>query len=211
MKVDRSRFLLLTGVLSAATLGVVGTGTGCSVTSSATDGGAATADDGGTADSATTVDAGGDATPSADAAPACLGDTAPATDPDAGDGGDCASTGCAATCAAFATNFRAGVVKAIGQCLLTLPTCEGDPTSCVDEALGKACHDPAATTICAPLVSACASAVGDAGPVLTQSACEALINGLNPTGQATFTSCITEGTPGNCTTDPGYCLSTIKL
>jgi hypothetical protein len=210
MKVDRSRFLLLTGALSAATL-VVGMGTGCSVKSAATDAGAATPDDGGTTDSASTVDAGGDATPTADAAPACLGDTAPATGPDAGDGGDCASTGCTTTCVALAANYRAGVAKAIGECLLTLPMCESDTTPCVDAALGKACPDPAAATICAPLVSACASAVGDAGPVLSQSTCETVINGLNPTGRATFTSCITEGAAGNCTSDPGYCLSTILL
>ena len=84
----------------------------------------------------------------------------------------------------------------------------------MDEALGKACRDPEATTICTPLVTACAQGpdAGDAGgPTLTQGACEMLVNGLNAAGQASFVSCITEGTAGHCTTDPGYCLTNIKL
>jgi hypothetical protein len=207
MKVDRTRFLLLTGMLSSAALSVVATGTGCSSKTEAKDAGPATQttpEDSGSADGGT-VDSGGH---TSDAAPACLDDT---TAPAGADAGDCAATSCAATCAKFSSSFKAGVAHAIGQCLLLLPTCEGDPTSCVDEVLGKACQDPQATTICTPLVTACAP-TGDAGaPALTQAGCEALINGLNDTGQESFISCITEGTAGHCTSDPGYCVSNIKL
>lgn len=205
MNVDRTRFLLLTGLLSSAALGVVTTGTGCSSKAETKENGPATQT---TPPDSGTTDSGGN---TADAAPACLGATAP---PAGADAGDCAATSCAATCATFSSNFKAGVAHAIGQCLLTLPTCEGDATPCVDEALGKACRDPEATTICTPLVTACAQGpdAGDAGgPTLTQGACEMLVNGLNAAGQASFVSCITEGTAGHCTTDPGYCLTNIKL
>jgi hypothetical protein len=219
MKIDRSRFLLLTGALSAATLGVVAGGAGCGTTTDAK-GGAGTTDSGATDDAATSD---GSADASADAATACLGDTAPEVATDGGDAGDCAATSCATACTSYATNFKPGIAAAASACLLTLPTCESaDLTPCLDPALAKACTDATATTLCAQLVTGCngdagsdagATDAGDAGTTaatFNQASCEALVNGLSATGRTAFTSCITEGTPGNCTADPTFCLGLLK-
>lgn len=207
MKVDRARFLLLTTALSAGTaVGVMGMG--CSVTSTASDGGtpatddAATGTDSSTTDSSTT-DGGGDGgacLANEGLAPTCEG----------------ASLSCAATCAGFLPNYKNAVGRAIVECILALPTCEGatvEVANCVQKALGKACADPTAKTFCDPLVVSCGGADGgaDAGASrLPQSECEDIATGLNATGRAALTSCITEGTVGYCTASPSFCIDAIQ-
>ena len=206
MKIDRSRFLLLTSALSAVTLGTMATG-GCSssATNAMTDAGvtpdSATTPESSTADSSVAVE-----DSSADGAAACLGDTAPDRD----GGFDCSMTVC--SCASYTTNYRAAVADFINSCVLSLPTCEStDTRPCVEQALAKTCADPTATTFCTPLVTLCAGNAGDGGLApLTQAACETLATGLSTAGRTLLTTCLTAGT-ANCVADPADCIKTLAF
>lgn len=208
MRVDRSRFLLLTAALAAASaVGVMATG--CTVTS--TDKGTTTPTptptpdvDSSTPDSGTDTDAyvatdGGDGG-------ACLGDT--------GGAASCSgvSTSCAATCAPYLANYKVGVARDIISCLDTLPTCEGTDAeakiaNCVKLALAKTCDDSTATDFCAPMAESCGTASGTAAAEL--EACVGVAKGLNATGRAVFTQCVTEGTAGYCGANPSVCVGSV--
>lgn len=207
MKVDRAKFLLLTGTIGAATALAMTAASGCTVVQkSGADGGpveeppdaTASATDAAPAE----TDAGGDAG-------ACLGG-------ESGDAGavDCsglATNGCDVTCERWAPAFKPAVAKAMADCLLTLPSCEGSMdavTACADAALAKACDDPSAKAYCTPIASACGGS--DAGEPVTQASCEGLAKGLSAEGRSTFLSCVTEGTPGYCTADSSYCVGAMK-
>ncbi len=214
MKVDKTRFLLLTGALAAATVVGVGTTSGCTTTSTSTDGGT-------TGDSGPGTDSGGDDGSTGDSG-ACLGDTAstPAPDAEGGGGIDCSANGCDLQCASASANFRAGVAEEIQKCLLKLSACEDNAAGingCIEDAVGKACTDSSATTFCTPLVTACGgggeggadASTADGGAsqtVFDQNNCEALATALSADGRTALKTCVDEGIAGNCTADPGFCI-----
>ncbi|HSO38718.1 MAG TPA: hypothetical protein VLT33_39585 [Labilithrix sp.] len=204
MKVDRSRFLLLTTALAAASaVGVMATG--CTVTS--TDKGTTTppsgVDSGGAAD-----DGGADAyyTDGGDGG-ACLDDT--------GETPTCAAVNasCTAACQHYLPNYKKGVARSIIGCIAALPTCEGvdaqaEVSNCVQIALGKACADNTATDFCTPISESCGADAGKAA--LDLQVCTDVATGLNSSGRAAFTTCITEGTAGYCKLDPTSCVELIE-
>jgi hypothetical protein len=209
MNVDRARFLLLTTAISAATA-VALSASGCSATTNQTDGGTVSPIPGD--DAATTpTDSGTDAY-SADAsdgatcltddgiAPTCESATADAT--------------CTAQCQLYLPNYKKGVARAIADCVLALPSCEGGSTNagvanCVQIALASACADPSAATFCQPLVAECAADGGTGA--LDQTECQDLAVGLSDAGRVEFTSCINEGMAGAyCIADPTSCIDAIE-
>lgn len=210
MKVDRSRFLLLTTALSAAT--AVAITAGCTVKSS---------DNGSSGTTTPPTEAGSpyDSSPDAYATDgdtdggSCLDDTGSAPDCTAQTG-----TACTTVCQHYLPNYKKGVARSIADCLKLLPSCEGADNAilaCVQTALGAACQDPTAEGYCGPLADACNSDAGtDAGAAspLEKQDCVDLANGLNSTGRAAFTTCITEGmtTAGYCTSDPTSCIDQIE-
>lgn len=201
MKVDRSRFLLLTTALAAASaVGVMATG--CTVTSTDKGTTPTPAVDGSVADTGTdayTTDGGDGA--------ACLDDT--------GGAASCSgiSTSCAAACEPYLANYKSGVARDIISCLNSLPTCEGTQAevqiaNCVKLALAKTCDDASATAFCAPMAESCGADGGTVG--LEQAECVGVAKGLNATGRAAFTTCVTEGTPGYCRTAPSLCVGSVE-
>jgi hypothetical protein len=204
MKIDKTRFLFLTGALSAAAVAGMSVTSGCTVTSTSTDGGAdsstttpdsSTGTDGsastdGSTDGSSSTDGGADAA-------ACLDDT--------GSVADCADAG-SCTCSTESGLFKKGVANAIAECQLKLPTCEGDPASatCIRDAITRACDDATATAFCAPLVADCANG---AGQKITQADCEKLVKSLSAAGRAQVTTCVTEGVANNCGTDSLLCVA----
>lgn len=201
MNVDKAHFLLLTAALSAATA-VAGAASGCSATSDAKDGGATspTQEDGGQ------TDAGSDGSTSdgstADGG-ACLDDTGPAPTCTGA-----ADPTCKTVCDSLTASYKNGVARAIGDCILQLPSCEGPPDlfdACVYGALAKACPDPTAEGYCTPLSTAC---VEDGGATtLTNAACVKVAQALTPAGRTSFESCIHGNTPDTtvCVADPLRC------
>lgn len=208
MNVDRARFLLLTTAISAATA-VALSASGCSATTNQTDGGTVTPTPG--EDAAVIPDSGTDAY-SADAsdggecltndgiAPTCASATADAT--------------CTTQCAGYIPNYKKGVARAIADCILALPSCEGGSTNagvanCVQISLAKACPDPSAASFCKPLVTQCAADGGTGA--LDQTECQDLAVGLSDAGRVEFTSCVTEGMSGAyCIADPTFCIDAIE-
>jgi hypothetical protein len=214
MKVDRTKFLLLTGALSAATTVALMSTSGCTTTSATTDGGA-TQPTGDSGPDSTTEDGG-----------ACLGDSVV-------EGGDAASYDCSqSTCATDCTNvqgaYRAGIAQDAVQCILALPTCESggaEARKCAEDALAKACDDAAATSLCTKLVADCtapsdagydadaSTADAGSGAAFDQASCVALVRALSDEARTTFTSCVTEGAGagnGFCKTDPVTCLDALR-
>ncbi|MCA9583819.1 MAG: hypothetical protein KC657_00500 [Myxococcales bacterium] len=205
MKIDKTRFLFLTGALSAAALAGMSVTSGCTVNSTSTDGGTDsstnnTTDGSTSTDGSASTDGSTDGSSSSDGgadAAACLDDTGSVAD--CGDAGSC-------TCATESSLFKKGVANAIAECQLKLPTCEGDPASatCIRDAITRACDDATAAAFCAPLVADCANG---AGQKLVQADCEKLVKSLSAAGRAQVTSCVTEGVPNNCGTDSNLCVA----
>lgn len=202
MKLDKSRFLAITGLLAAAS-GVVAV-SACTITSvnGNVDGGqttdASTTSDGAVVepgdaatDSTTTSDA-------ADATTSCLGDDKvqnPSCDSFADASTNCAGQAGTLYCNDVQTKFRNGVARGIMECLKLAPTCEATPdpiTKCTLDTLDKACPDLAATA--APCQAA-AKACTDLGvtPTINQAKCQQYLSGLSPAGRTAFTSCAAEG------------------
>jgi hypothetical protein len=213
MKVDRTKFLLLTGALSAATTVALVSTTACTTTSATTDGGTVTPPSGDDSGPDSTTEGG-----------ACLGDSVV-------EGGDAAAQDCSkALCPTECTNvqnaYRAGVAQAAVQCILALSICESggsEATKCAEDALANACDDPTAATLCTKLVADCTApsdagydadaSTADAGAAFDQASCVALVRGLNADARTSFTSCVTEGAGagnGACKTDPQTCLDNFK-
>jgi hypothetical protein len=218
MNIDRSRFLVLTAALAAAT-----SAAGCTIIDERGKDAGTTPDDTATAsDTATTTDTatgsdaatdsvaidgttdGGETATDADAAPAC--------DDTVGTLKSCSSitgTGCTfeiTTCGTFATNYKTGVANKAIDCYATnsLPTCEGtgfDFKSCELDALKAACPDPTAATLCQKWKDDCATASTPVDPAtFTVEGCQKLVNGLTATARSTVTTCfVTEGACGGVT------------
>jgi hypothetical protein len=192
---------------------------GCSSTKTSGGDGGATVEPAET-DAGGTTDDGGVSGDAGDAGPkSCLGGE-PAGD--AGDAGafDCDSVafnGCDVACRDYQRAFKPDLAAKIGQCLLTLPTCEGTTDrqrGCTEDALAalaKApCEDPSAKTFCAPLVAACAKNGTDAGASFNASVCQSFAQALTSAGRSTFLTCVTEGVTDNCTADPLFCIDSFK-
>jgi hypothetical protein len=208
MKIDRTRFLMLTSVIAAAAA--------CTTA-------AVTASDGGTPND--NGDAGeGDAgqTPVADGAGA---DSAPPTNDGGIDGASVACLGAvgdaSAACAPFAlggnqdagpgscltsavcngiANVTGGVAVSIVACASADPTFDAgcvDLSSCVLTALGTACSDPSTVSTCGAIVAACGpdsgAAIADGGIAVTQASCQQYLSGLQDSARDGFSACMVEG------------------
>lgn len=226
-----ARSLLVTGSLVALGFGVLGwTTTGCSSDdapagavsgSSGSPAGGAVRSDGGadalandaSLDTSDAGDGGGDG-----GTKRCLGDTVVTAD--GGDGGndagiDCASNAtCSASCTRVLENYRVGVASEAAACIAAVPSCAGpgtlDVVLCVDNALARACPDPATVAFCAPLLTGCGWDPIDGGGPFTKVGCEAFASGLSAAGRDAFAACITGGTPGQCTSDIIACVDQIR-
>jgi hypothetical protein len=224
MKVNRTRFLLLTAALAG---GVgVGVGAGCTVndtTNNGTDGGtqgdATGGDDSATGDSATGDSATGDSATdggteaatcddTTGSAPDCAALVNSASDGGVNDGGtSCATNAAFATvCAAWVANLKSKVATNAANCAVALPSCESGAglDTCLSAALNMSCADPTADAVCMSISATCADAgVTDAGISTTQ--CDTYVSGLNPTGRTALQACFTEGM---CASDFGTCIAT---
>ncbi len=206
MNVDRARFLLLTTALSAATA-VAASASGCSATNTATDGGTTTTVDSGGADAYTADANTGDS--SVEDGGACLDDTG--LEPTC----EGAALDCATLCAHYIPTFKNGVGRAITECIIKLPTCEGADVAlakCVDDALAQVCPDPTAEDFCAPLSTACGPGDGGVGS-LPLAKCNPVAAGLNAQGRTEFSACLHDNTDAGasyCTADPDICINAAK-
>ena len=203
MKIDKARFLVLTGAIAA---GVAGAIVGCS---SSADKGTSPADAGASSDASTTTDGSstddGSTTDASDAA-ACLDPDGDAG-PDAGDPvSDCASlTGfCGPACESMAFGVTQVVGNAVVACMKTKASaagCQSSPEApsvvgeCSAPILDQLCPDPTAAAFCAPLVSTCNGV--DAGEpdaglkhAFTQANCVKYVAALTANGRTTLTSCV---------------------
>lgn len=208
MKIDKSRFLLLTTTLAATTAGAVAvTTTACNITNTTdTDAGSATPG----ADAGNDKDSSSDGSTSADAGAACLGTTgkAPFCGPEV-EGTDAGVPAkCAFECSSVSKLFKTGVAAAISSCLDTRvsdPTVEGacydELTPCVEGALAGACDDSTAATYCTTTLQAC----GDAGTVPSQADCVRVVKALSADGRTALTNCTVESA-GDC----GACFDALK-
>ncbi len=205
MKIDKTRFFAITGVLAAASgLGAI---SACTLTtvnggepdaattplpdSSTTDPDATTTGDSSTTTDATTTDATADAS-------SCLGDDKmlnPSCASFADAGTNCASSeGGQFYCPNVQANYVNGVARSIMQCLSLAPTCEAVPdpfATCTLAALDKACPDAAAAAPCAAAAQACAAE--QVTPTINQAKCQQYYSGLSSVGRTRFTSCAAEG------------------
>lgn len=175
MKLDRSRFLMLTGAMSTAALAAASS----NACSSNFKGG--TNDDGGSSSGSGTSGSSSSSSGVPDAK-TCLGETAIQSG-----NVDCSKG--AANCQityAKCTNIqngglKPGVAQTAAACIINLPTCPDNastaPVECVEAALSEACEDTTAASYCAALVSACASTPAGAGGPFDQALCEKLAKG----------------------------------
>ncbi len=206
MKIDRTRFLFLTGAMAAAA---------CTINSTATDGGTTTppATDAGHTGDATVADSATDAaTDDASEDPAdaltkadVAADTGPTCDDSVGTAGACglyadggADTGIdggnmcldSVSCHNVTTLLKPRVAQKAIECIVGLPTCEGDFTPCFQAAFDNACPDTSGAAACATITAACGDAsAGDAG---LATACGKISNGLTAAGRTKFVACMTE-------------------
>lgn len=207
MNVDRARFLLLTTALSAATA-VAASASGCSATNTATDGGTTTPVDSGGADGYAADAFSGDS--SVEDGGACLDDTGLAPTCEG------AALNCATLCAHYIPIFKNGVGRAITECIIKLPTCDGADVAlakCVDDALAQVCPDPTAEGFCAPLATACGPGDGGDGGVgsLPLAKCNPVAAGLNTQGRKELEACLNDGMDaGYCVADPDICINASK-
>lgn len=218
MKIDKSRFLLLTTSLAATATALAVATVACNSTSTSTDAGdqqpSTTPDGGGnTTNSEGGTDGGG--------GEQCLGTdgTAPMCSPTGEGGGDDAGADGGATvakcqfeCQSAVSTFKTGVAVAINSCLdkaVADPTvegaCAGALPGCASEAIAQACDDPTAAEFCTTTLAQCGGddAGADAGAgAITQDKCIAVAKALSGEGKTTLTTCITEGN------DCGSCFAT---
>ena len=220
MKIDKSRLLLVTGVLTVS-VGLCAVMAGCSSKSEDTpapfanpttgdaqasvteptdpsnpgsSGANPAAPKNGSDGGASTPDSGSakDGGEGGAAAAACLDDSAPAAQPACpGAGGECQDT-----CDSFAADYKKGLSADIRKCL-TAATCQGNTATCAEKALAKACADPTAAAFCTPMVTGCKGS--NPADSITQASCEALAKGLTAAGRDALKSCFeNEAVCGDC-------------
>ena len=216
MKVDRSKFLLVVGAISAATgVGLASTSCSSSSSTSKNDAGSSSGTDSGGDDDSGGGSVNNDAGDAGNNA--CLGDLPDAsTSGDAGDAGD-AATGCAAltgpgcstACDDAELRFKSAIAEDIRVCLMPAPACEGTThaADCIKASAAKACPDSTATSTCKDLVAGCTDDSGvDSGVVFDQATCEKLVRPLSESGRQSFVTCVTEGIAGNCSSALSFCI-----
>ena len=198
MNIDRSRFLLLTAALAA---------TGCTINNTTLPADGSVQDTGTAGDTLsgdtrtdTSVTEGGDAGDAgADATDGAVCDDTVGTPRACSDikGTACGPTdagaaGIGPTCEGYLSSFKPRVAKATIDCLIALPTCEGDTAHCATDALAAACPDPAAKTYCDALLAACAPDGGltDAGAGLSLADCVQYANGMTSAGRSALQLCV---------------------
>ncbi len=211
MKIDKSKFLVLTSVLAAGTAAAaMSTGACTTTTNNPTDGGTSSVDgsSGGTDGSSGGTDGssgGGDgATDGGDDGSACLGDDKvlnPSCSSflEAGTdaGGSClTSLDGQDACTSFQANLRNGVAREAVNCLKIAPTCEAlpDPVGgCLDQAAAKACPDTAVDALCTAELAKCTAGA------ITKADCVKYMTALTPAARTKFTT--------NCADEVGCSLS----
>jgi hypothetical protein len=223
MKIDRARFLLLTGALSAAAIA------GCS-SSTTTVNSTPTADAGDDATTVVTVtdsgtDSGGDdsATTSGDDAASNV-DSATCSDTvvtganacvaiaDAGaDGGSANFCLTPVLCTTLAATLKPKIAAAVANCLAALPSpCDETASTqqakyeCLTTALATACPDSTAA-------ASCATACGDAGVDGGVASCATVLPGLTDMGTGSYITCVSESGGSGCPNpmDSDLCLEQI--
>jgi hypothetical protein len=215
MKIDRARFLLLTGAISGAIAAASAT-EGCTSATTATPDAGASGDSGSGQD-ATSGDSGGKDAATGDAGNDA-GDGSSTCDDSVGNAGACADyldggapdggNGCLSDI--LCTNLLGALKPKVAQtaitCIVTGPACEGAAGTpiedCVAQALGNACADSTGAAACAQVATTCADAGADAG--INATDCQKLTAGLTADGRTKFVACMTESA---CfVTDPKQCL-----
>jgi hypothetical protein len=202
MKIDKTRFILLTTTLAASTTAAL---VACTVnstnttTNTGTDAGQATSSSGssGQGSSSGGTSSGG----TSSGGTTCLGDTGDkaACGNDAGvydDGGLAAK--CPVQCESHNDWFKTAVAKSIHDCLEVLPSAEACDTSapdCANKAIDQACDDTTAAEWCTNNVK-CPGGVGvaDAGGYGgggddPQAACVKIVRALSARGRETLKAC----------------------
>ena len=216
MKVNRSRFLLLTAALAGGTALVVN-GAGCTINNTNTTGDGGTAQQDGSAggdssvgDGATGSDSatdGGTEGSTCDDTVGTVPDCAALVDAGVGDGGSSctANTAFPAACAAWKANLKNKVAANAINCAIALPSCEGGAglDTCLSTALNSSCADPSADAVCMSIAATCADAgAADAG--ISAMQCDTYVSGLNSAGRTALQTCFTEGM---CASDFGTCIA----
>jgi hypothetical protein len=213
MKIDKTRFLLATGVVTVSMGLLAAVTAGCSSKSedaapaahdedakapvtdpTQTDpstpgkdaGPKSTPDSGSNTDGGSNKDGGDGGT-----TVACLDDKSPAAQPACPGAGECQDA-----CDTFATDYKKGLSADIRKCL-TVAICQTSTATCADKALAKACVDATATTFCTPLVAGCKGS--NPADTITQASCEALAKGLTAAGRDVLKTCFeNEAVCGDC-------------
>jgi hypothetical protein len=195
---------------------------GCSSTATSTDAGTdgSTVNTDGSTDSSTgdgntTTDGGNEGGACHDdngQAPYC-GPVGEGGDPDAGDAGP--EPACGSQCDTASQYFKKGVARAINACLNSKTGgdgggCTSFTEGCVNDALDKACDDNTAKAFCEPFAKNCTDAGVAGGKTIGQADCEKFVRALNAEGRTAFTTCVTEGDPNHCVTDPTSCYAELK-
>jgi len=205
MKIDRTRFLMLTGVIAAA-----GACTTAAVTTNNgnPDGGpSADAGNGGDAGQNPINEGGDSASPESDggsdSAVACLGPTGSTSGCAAFADGwsqDAGATSCVtAQVCNGATFVTGGVAASILACAAADTTFDAgcvDLSSCVLTALATACPDPTTASTCGSIVATCGPDSGagtaDGGIPVTEKSCEQYLAGLVDSARDGFSACMVE-------------------
>jgi hypothetical protein len=182
MIVDRTTFLLLTGVIAA----------GAACTTAKTDGSDAGASSGGPATDAASDVSTADAADAADAANADAADGEGGTcNDDVGTPGDCTTATCSnfGKCDAYKVNFKPKVAAAAVACIKALPggaSCDALLVyGCGNDALKAACPDATVTALCTAMQTKCTAT---SNPI-PAGECEQYANGLNAAGRTALQAC----------------------
>jgi hypothetical protein len=216
MKIDRARFLVLTGAISGA-IAAAAAVQACTTATTTTPDAGSQGDSGQTGDGTTTEGGGGGDSGSDGGTdgPSTCDDTVGSrgackdyadggTGPDSGDAGN----GCldSFVCDGILGALKAKIAEKSIACIVTGPACESatnDPIAdCISTALAGACTDDTGKAACDQIATACGDAGTDAG--LGAADCLKLTRGMTSAGRTQFVSCMTESA---CfVTDPKDCL-----
>lgn len=213
MKIERSRFLVLTAAIAAASAASYA----CTVANNtAADGGGggggdagggdgSSGSDGSSAPDGAGNDGGGSDGGAGDSATACNDNVvdggatscSTALGPDSGlDGGCGADPRANGFCTALQTNLKPAIAEMAIQCFKIAPACEGID-DCVSAAVAAACADPTAVAACQSMQTACDDAGVEAGTGVDAgtfaSDCAQIVSGLTAAGRAAFASCYDQG------------------
>ncbi len=106
-------------------------------------------------------------------------------------------------CTSYTTHFKSRVARNALACLRAGISADASCIDCAREALGKACPDPSAATVCTEAAAICNDA-GKRDSGGTSANCAAAAAGLTAGGRYTLLSCMTESA---CAYTLDYCLA----